>query len=315
MQGSQNNIDANRNIDFFGIGAPKCGSTWTANCLKEAPEILFSRNENWKEIAYFNKRLMAQDFLNDKGIEYNYRHNKGIDWYLKQFPNHEKGKLRGEYSSEYLFDKKAPYMIKSFFPNIKIIANLRYPPDFLYSLYWEQQTSLYSCTNYSFETLLSKEDNYKNIGLYYHHLKRYYDLFPEKNIHVILFDDIKSNPELVIQQLYSFLGVRKDFIPETLKRKVVPTRIPRSRFIHNMASSLSRIVQKMIPMPAERYHELVNILLIAKIYDRTNRKYRQEKDKYPPMQPKESDYLRNFYRKDIRKLEKLIHRDLSGWYE
>ena len=308
-------MDLNRDIDFIGIGAPKCGSTWTANCLKEAPELLFSGNENWKEIAYFNKRLIAQDFLSYKVIEYNYRNNKGIDWYLKQFPDYEEGKLRGEFSTEYLFDKEAPYMIKKFFPNIKIIANLRYPPDFLYSLYWEQQTSLYSCANISFEKLLLKEKNYKNIGLYYDYLKIYYDLFPEKNIHVILFDDIKSNPEFVIEQLYSFLGVRKDFIPQTLKGKVVPTRVPRSKIIHSMTSKLSRIVQKIIPMPAEQYHELVDILLIAKIYDKINRKYRQEKDKYPPMQPKEADHLKKFYREDIQKLEKLIHRDLSSWYE
>ena len=304
-----------KHIDFIGIGAPKCGSTWTAQCLKETPGILFSNNRNWKEIAYFNKKLLAQDFLDIKSIEHNYRYKKPISWYLKQFPNGGNGSLVGEISPEYLFDEESPYKIKNFFPNVKIIVNLRNPVDFLYSLYWEQQTSVYAYKSISFKELLLCESNYKKIGLYYHYLKRYYDSFPKENIHVILFDDIVNNPELTIQQLYDFLRIKEGFIPQTSKQKIVPTRVPKSKVVHSTASKLSRLIQKMIPMSAERYHELVDILLISRAYDKINRRDRQDRDKYPPMQSDEISYLRNYYKKDIQELEHLIQRDLSGWYK
>lgn len=304
-----------KTIDFIGIGAPKCGSTWTASCLREAPEILFSKNENWKEISYFNTRLIAQDFLEDKRIEYNYRHKKTIDWYLDQFPNCENGKIIGEFSTEYLFDRDAPYRIRKYFPNTKIIVNLRYPPDFIYSLYWERQTSIYGYINKSFERLLSDEYNYKNIGLYYEHLKRYYEIFSKENIHVILFDDINRNPELVVKKLYGFLEVSTGYIPTLANKQIVPTRIPRSMSIHEMAARLFMTIQKSMPKNAMYYHEMIERCHIAKLYDRLNRRWREKKDKYPTMEASLKKQLSNFYEKDIKRLEGLIERDLSHWYK
>ncbi len=33
----------NFKIDFIGVGAPKCGTTWVAQCLSEHPQICLSK--------------------------------------------------------------------------------------------------------------------------------------------------------------------------------------------------------------------------------------------------------------------------------
>src|SRR3989344_5640213 len=99
----------NFKVDFIGVGAPKCGTTWIAECLAEHPDVCFSWN---KEPHFFNR---------DREYE------KSLDYYRTYFKNCENKKLRGEYTVNYLYFDSAADRIKKHFPGTKIIIALRNP--------------------------------------------------------------------------------------------------------------------------------------------------------------------------------------------
>ena len=47
-----NQKNRNFKVDFIGIGAPRCGTTWIAKCLSEHPQICLS---SVKETDFFGK--------------------------------------------------------------------------------------------------------------------------------------------------------------------------------------------------------------------------------------------------------------------
>jgi len=113
--------------DFLIIGGQKCGTTWLWNMLHQHPETDLPEK---KEIHYFG------------GIE-NYR--KGTQWYYNHFRDVDPGKVTGEASTSYLFDR-IPYwyntspqieyddslptiaeLVRQELPDVRIIAILRDP--------------------------------------------------------------------------------------------------------------------------------------------------------------------------------------------
>ena len=47
-------------IDFIGIGAPRCATSWVAQCLMEHPQVCFSSK---KELNYFDKEYKYEERL------------------------------------------------------------------------------------------------------------------------------------------------------------------------------------------------------------------------------------------------------------
>ena len=120
----------NTKIDFIGIGAPKCGSTWVSKCLEEHPEILFSASKTRKELRFFNHANFLPDVY-ESYIHIDKYEEKGLKWYYEQFPNNESGIIKGEFSTLYLFDEQAPNRIMKHFPDVKILVTLRQPVDMI----------------------------------------------------------------------------------------------------------------------------------------------------------------------------------------
>ena len=45
-------------------------------------------------------------------------------------------------------------------------------------------------------------------------------MFPKKNIHIIIVDEIKINPKKILKNLYSFLDVNENFVPKSIDKKI-----------------------------------------------------------------------------------------------
>lgn len=84
--------------------------------------------------------------------------------------------------------------IKENFPEAKIIICLCHPADKLFSSYKYGKTSgIDSTLMYnSFEEMLENRPQAINRNFYYEKIKKYFDLFGEENVCVVLFDDIKK---------------------------------------------------------------------------------------------------------------------------
>ena len=105
-------------VDFIGIGAPKSGTTWLSECLREHPRVCMSEP---KEIHFFNKTYAFYW----KKQEWKYM--KGMEWYAEHWRGCTSGQKRGEFSVFYMQDESTPELIHKHFPHVKLIACLRHP--------------------------------------------------------------------------------------------------------------------------------------------------------------------------------------------
>jgi hypothetical protein len=287
-------------LDFIGVGAAKCGTYWVTECLREHPKIRFSKI---KEINFFNKTKGIY------GYDKRWNYEKGISWYKRFFPKKEKGQILGEMSVDYLYDDLTPRLIKKHFPNVKIIICLRNPIDRTYSSYcwyksfWKEEKAD------SFEEALKSQSEHIKRSLYYSQLKRYYDVFPNKNIHIILLNEIKENPKLVIKKLYKFLNVDDKFIPESLNKKINSSKKSRINFFIDpgLIYKLDKI--KIINSLLYFIKRIGIYSFLRKLYVKINFKTY----KYPKMKKETRIQLKKTFKKDIERVEKLINRDLSFW--
>lgn len=200
--------------DFILAGAHKCGTTSLLDTLGKHPEIGISRN---KEPHYFCFEKM--------------RHNKTdvvgeLKEYLNLFPEREK--IVGEASVFYLYYHEI--VIKSLLDevgkNVKIIICLRDPVARAYSAYLDV-AGKNELENETFETGLALETERKNldyippsmhyvsVGMYSRMVKAYLEAFT--NVHIVNFEDLHKNPEMVLEELQSFLEV--EFVPLVMGKK------------------------------------------------------------------------------------------------
>jgi hypothetical protein len=285
-------------IDFIGIGAAKSGSSWLATCLEEHPQIRFSK---YKSNFFFNADY-GNEYIKDNWTNY----PRGLDWYISQFPPAEKGFVRGEFGVSYLNDPVACRRIKRLFPDTKILVTLRNPVDMVYSLYWYAHNTVEIKTPPTFEDAVDKEF-YLDRGRYYKHLKLYYDNFPHENIHVVLLDDVKKNPEKVMRDMYKFLGVDDSFKASLVREKVYSAISHKSRFLKNIGFFFFRILYTF------RLEKLRLFILNTPIFYTMYSKLNVTHKKYSPMSQEMREKLKKYYREDIKQLEGLIKRDLSDW--
>lgn len=260
-------------IDFIGIGAQKCATTWIAQCLSEHPEICLSQP---KEINFFNKK----DSFYLKNREWNYP--KGISWYISHFSHCPQNKIKGEFSTNYLYDENSAALIKENFPQVKIIACLRNPLFRALSQY--HHTRERKKIESSFEKAIQEEPEFIERGFYYKQLKRYFKLFPQKNILILIYEEIEKNPIKFIQNVYQFLGAESSFVPPSLNKR------PRVGGYHNLSF---RILFRL-PFLLKLIRKL-GISPLPKIHSETKK------------------HLQKTFEDDIKNLEKLLNKDLSIW--
>ena len=122
-------------IDFIGIGAPKCGTTWISACLAEHPEIGFA---NDKEVYYFSDSLVRSYFQ----ASFNH-YARGHPWYHQQFPSSKPAaRIFGEYTVDYMYDPRSAERIFNYHPDIQLLVALRNPVEMVYSWYWYNRVGL-----------------------------------------------------------------------------------------------------------------------------------------------------------------------------
>lgn len=286
-------------VDFIGTGSVKSGSTWVAKCLEEHPEVSFSAEKSRKELHFFNTSdwggLVPGRFS---------RFEKGLSWYLNQIPVNSK--VRGEFCVSYLPDPTAVKRIKKFFPGVKILAVLRDPVDMLYSFYCAHKPSISVEMPETFAEFMETGRTWE-LGLYHRHLQRYFENFPARNIHTMIFRDIKNRPPEVARDLYSFLEVDPNFAPSVLNERVNPTFNSRSEFLKTSARRLLFAVRDLGPESV--YNWLVTNGALYRVYCFFN----ESGKRFPPLPPEMRQRFKRYYWDDINRLEVLLGRDLDFW--
>jgi hypothetical protein len=279
-------------IDFIGIGAPKCGTTWLSAQLEAHSQIGFAPD---KEVYYFAdtiaRRIAGQEL---------HCFDRGVAWYHKQFPALAGAiTCRGEFCPSYLYSEEAATRIAAYRPDIKLLVCLRPPAEMIYSWYWYGRNAVVTSLPESFEEMM-ENPFLRDLGCFARHLRPYLDRFPAKNILVVQFDAIRRDPDRVRRGVYEFLSVAADLKPQ-LEAGKNPARAPRFPILQSGAQRLyagiSAVpgVDKLLKSPA-----------IAKMLQDTYHLLNSKARKYEPLAPEERLKWEAYYAADQEELSRIL---------
>ena len=278
-------------IDFIGIGAPKCGTTWLSAQLEAHPQIGFAPD---KEVYYFAdtilRRMASQEL---RCFE------RGVAWYHQQFPA-AAGTItcRGEFCPAYLYLEEAAARIAAYRRDIKLLLCLRPPVEMIYSWYWYNRNAVVASLPETFEEMM-QNPFLRDLGCFARHLRPYLDRFAAKNILVVQFDAIRRDPDRVRRGVYEFLNVAADFKPQ-LEAEKNPARAPRFPLLQSGAQRLYAGISA-VPGVGKLLKSPAVAKMLQDIYHRLNSKAR----KYEPLAPEERLKWETYYAADQ---EELSHR-------
>ena len=290
--------------DFIGIGAPKAGTTWIFENLRKHPDIFVTPV---KETNFFHYIDMYDR----------------IDEYKKHFSGSDRYVVKGEISVRYLASPRAAERIYKHIPDVKLFVSLRNPIDQAYSHYWHLKRQNFhqpdlSKVDISFEESIN---DFKELVLgssyYYESLNQWYNYFKPEQISVIIFEDILTDPAAVIKNLYQYLGVDENFMPNSIYKhnsSVRKGRSPRGKTIQKIHTQLYRFLSINIYQPIK---EIVGVRHASRLKEglrlRTLMESLFTKEGYPEMDTNTRKYLVEIFSDDINKLQDLIQKDLSHW--
>ncbi len=293
--------------DFIGIGAAKSGTTWLARRLAKHPDVFVPPR---KEINSFD----YCDF--DANC---------IEEYKKHFRCSDSVKMKGEISTVYLQSKRAPSRIQKLLPDVKLFVSFRNPIEQIYSHYWHlrRQNFHQGKIRHEVEDLEQALHNYPDLlvepALYCKHLTRWRKYFPPEQISIIFFDDIVQSPEVVLRNLWTFLGVgcenyaRKEAgVASMVEREGVSPRAKSLDYIHRaLYGFLVRHIYNPMKVAMSPRHAAAvkDGLRVRQIMERVF--FRQG---YPDMGIEVRQLLSDKLASEIEALGCLTGRDLSHWY-
>lgn len=275
-------------INFIGIGAQKCGTSWAYACLYEHPQVCAPI----KEIHFFSRP----------------RFSEGKAWYEAHFKKCDEGKLKGEFSTSYLYSEEAPGRIHACYPDAKLIAILRNPIDRAYSQYRNSIKSGEIPKSMTFEEYRASEKSVCEQGFYTEQLARYSALFPKEQLLVLIYEDIKKDPILFMKRIYQFLGVDDTFVASMVHDEINVARTPKLIFIERVMHHIAEFLRKN---GLDKFVHSIRKMGIPDIIRGFNTK-EGKKQSVSPTYDREA--LAQYFHDDVTALSALIGRDMhSEW--
>ena len=275
---------------FIGLGVQKCATTWIFDVLNDHPNIFVPEK---RQLNYF---------------AHNYGY--GLQWYLNKFPKTTNANYAaGEFSTEYFHDPLAPIRIKNIYPDIKLLLSLREPVDRLISNHkHEVRVGHFIGPDLSVEAGIKNNPTYIEQGMYSDHLQRWLEYFPREQIHVIFCDDMKTNPDQLVHDLYKFLNVDTHVFTSKSNDKSNPSYVNRSALIESIRGKTYRTFRSL---GLEPVWNLARKAGLQKLYRNANRI--SSENFIPAMQDETKKELKELFSADRVKLEKILNRSLENW--
>lgn len=282
--------------NFIMIGVAKAGTTSFFHYLDQHPQIYMCPIKATNFFGYEDARNWKWMEEGDPPLLRNFP-VRTFEEYEASFAGASTEIAIGEVSPQYFRCPTAAQRIHDSIPNVKLIVSLRNPADRAFSGFL-MRTRRGDAVKGFYEELSPQSSHVKE-GFYYRRLKRYLDIFPKDRIKIYLFEEFRKEPARIVADLYEFLGVATNFIPDTSTRHN-PAGIPKIRLLNQLFfhPTLINIAKSVIPE---------NIQGMAK-------RVQQQNLRAAPKLPAElRAELLNHYREDILKLQELVDHDLSVW--
>ncbi len=177
-------------IDFLGIGAQKCGTTWLYEHLKGHPQIRFPAG---KEIHFWDSKR-----------------EQGIAWWLSLFPkttNERQGEITPAYA---LLDLETIAAVKAAAPALRLFYSIRNP----IARAWSSALMALGRAELTIDEVSDQwfVDHFQSRGSrqrgnYPQCIKNWLTVFPDESFHLTVLDDQRQNPKLTLVKLAAHIGV------------------------------------------------------------------------------------------------------------
>lgn len=297
-----------RRPNLFLVGAQKSGTTTLAVMLANHPEVFMSSpkepgflvfgEQGYTGIDGFGRLAHAASWVVDSEVDY-------FDLY-REAP--AQARWLGDASTWYLSEPNAAQRLHAFNPEARIVAILRHPAERAYSAWCHaRRDEEEPCETFS-EALdmESKRENashllrYREMGRYAAQLRRYFEVFGERRVLVLLYEDLRDDPENLWRRCSEFLSLDADARAPAAYRQNRSGK-PRSRLIYKLMRSegfkkqMKRILPGRLAAWAKNRAEAVNMR------------------RFPPMPPEQRRRLEREFAAEVRELMSLTGRDLTHW--
>jgi len=294
---------------FLVVGTARAGTTALTNYLSAHPQIGMATE---KEPHFFCAKCMqgmveGPDMKPVECID-------SLEAYKGLFSNLTNYYAVGETSVFYLYYHEASIKkIKQILGNPKIVMILRNPYQRAVSAY--AFLSRYGQETLSFSEAINAESTrmklkyqpmwyYRDVGLYAAQVEAFLNNF--SNVHIAWFDKLEKNPRATVSEIYRFLDVDPDFTPKIINAKYNTSGMPKTKAVYqliekfwrtNLIQSIYKYAEKK-PAVQHLRTKVLDMLLVTPRVDREAIRL-----------------LAPAYEIDIRRLEKVVNKDLTSWTE
>ena len=132
----------------------------------------------------------------------------------------------GECCPDYLSNKEAARCIAAAYPDAKLFAIVRNPIDRAIVEYQHVKSTRQIPASVSCAQYMTNHESAQTDGFYAKHLNQFFSFYSPLEMYIIVYEDFVKEPLMVIQKLYDFLELKKDFIPKRLEAYAPPPDEP-----------------------------------------------------------------------------------------
>ncbi len=293
--------------NFIIIGQMKAGTSSLHAYLRQHPEIFMPAV---KELRFFS------EVISDAGdrlmIDESYRRRRIARGMPVTFAEYEHlfdaafgEKALGEASPDYAKLERAATQIRKFIPDVRLIVSLRRPSDRVYSYFQMDKRAGRKDGDFADAFRRGKNEGWVTYNFSYDGLRRYYELFPSSQIKVIRFEDLTTQTQETLEDIFRFLEVDPTFKPDTST-------------VHNEGGDWkSPALGRMLSVLQSHWSLMQHVksAVPAPVWSLSKRLVRRNRDKPQPLTTELRREIAQYYREDTLRLQELVRVDLSGWLE
>lgn len=197
---------------FICIGAQKAGTTWLYVNLKRHPQFRFKS----KEVHYFD-------------INRNY--SKPLEYYSEHFKYRSRKVITGDITPSYgVLDEDRIELMHKMMPDAKLIMLMRNPVDRAWSMatmHFAKNRGM-NMDEIPINTLIDfyKKDKVMERGNYMDIIERFTKYWSREQLFLGFYEQIKEDPEGLLQDVLNFLGARKVDLNSLAAKEVINKRTP-----------------------------------------------------------------------------------------
>ncbi len=236
-------------VDFLIAGAQRGGTTALDTYLRKHPDICMAK---LKELHFFD---------NDDWFSTN---NPDYLQYHANFPGvHDRPHVRiSEATPIYMYWREVPKRIHQYNPRMKFIASLRNPIERANS-HWNMQRALKTdpapfdealqleaIRRQATHPLQQRAFSYTDRGFYLEQLERIFRYFPRSQVLILRSEEIKSNPQRILDRICQFLDVSRLQLDIAVAECVVPylARIGMTewQYLHRLFENEIRSLERLM---------------------------------------------------------------------